>query len=168
MAKLRAYATSNINSIVTAATLLLLLVGLTAEGGEGYGRKVEEKTSHLHFYFHITVSGKNVNSVSAVSANGSFLNLFGLVEVIENLSTKGPEPTSQLVGRMQGLYTLSGIEENAMQMVATFVFSSRNYNGRSLSVVGINPIHHPVREIPIVGASGLFRMARGYALLRAK
>jgi len=168
MAKLSAGVASNVNSIAVAATLLLLLLALTAEAKEGYDSKVEEKTSDLHFYFHDTVSGKNVTTMPVARANGtnSSPNLFGLVVVIDDIVTKGPEPTSQLLGRMQGLYTLSGLEEPAMQMVVTLVFSSGQYNGSTLSVVGINPIYHPVREIPIVGGSGLFRLARGYVLAR--
>jgi len=159
--------TSNINSIAAAATLLLLLLTVTVEGGEGYGSKAEI-TSRLHFYFHETLVGKNVTTVQVARANGTNASptLFGLVVVMNDMLTNGPEPASELLGRMQGLYSLSGQEETAMQMAVTFVFSSGEYNGSTLCLVGINPIYHPVREMPIVGGSGLFRMARGYAFAR--
>lgn len=164
MAKLSDNAASNIKSIAVAAVAAMLLLALTGEGREGYGSKVEEKTSKLHFYFHDTVAGKNVTTVPVARANGtkSSPTYFGLVVVIDDLLTKGPDPASDLLGRMQGLYTLSGQEEDAMQMAVTLVFSSGKYNGSTLSMLGINRIYHPVREMPIVGGSGLFRLARGY------
>ncbi|KAL3599666.1 hypothetical protein D5086_007584 [Populus alba] len=39
------------------------------------------------------------------------------------------------------------------------------YNGSSISILGRNPIFDDVREMPVVGGSGLFRLARGHALL---
>ena len=40
------------------------------------------------------------------------------------------------------------------------------YNGSTFSVVGRNPAMKEVREIPVVGGSGLFRLARGYCFVR--
>ena len=78
--------------------------------------------------------------------------------------TEGRERGSKLVGRAQGLYSVVGQEEPALMMVMNFAFMEGKYNGSSISVVGRNPVMHAVREIPILGGSGLFRYARGYAL----
>ncbi|KAM0980903.1 hypothetical protein ACFX2J_014023 [Malus domestica] len=48
-------------------------------------------------------------------------------------------------------------------MALNFVFVEGKYNGSTLSVLGRNAVLSAVREMPIVGGSGLFRFARGYA-----
>lgn len=47
-------------------------------------------------------------------------------------------------------------------MAMNFAFTEGKYNGSSITVMGRNPVFSKVREMPIVGGSGLFRFARGY------
>ncbi|KAH0780513.1 hypothetical protein KY290_000111 [Solanum tuberosum] len=47
-----------------------------------------------------------------------------------------------------------------------FNFIEGKYNGSSLAVLGRNSIVETVREMPVVGGSGLFRFARGYVQAR--
>ncbi|GAV63991.1 Dirigent domain-containing protein [Cephalotus follicularis] len=105
----------------------------------------EATLTHLHFYFHDTVTGQNPTAfriaqarITNKSATG-----FGALVMIDEPLTVGPELSSKLVGRAQG-----------------------KYNGSTLSVLGRNTILSTVRELPIVGGTGLFRFARGYALAR--
>ena len=51
-------------------------------------------------------------------------------------------------------------------MTLTYGFISGPYNGSSFSVVGRNPVMNEVREMPIVGGTGIFRLARGYCFAR--
>ncbi|KAJ0848686.1 putative dirigent protein [Helianthus annuus] len=53
-----------------------------------------------------------------------------------------------------------------MLMAMNYVFVEGKYNGSSLSILGRNPVMSMVREMPIVGGSGLFRFVRGYAEAR--
>lgn len=122
--------------------------------------QMKEKISHLHFYFHDTVSG---NKPSAIPVAGPKDRGFGTVMMADEPLTEGPEPTSKLIGRAQGMYASAGQEEPCLLMVFDYVFLEGKYNGSTLSVLGRNPIFHPVREMSIVGGSGLFRFARGYA-----
>ncbi|RXH93937.1 hypothetical protein DVH24_016004 [Malus domestica] len=40
------------------------------------------------------------------------------------------------------------------------------YNGSTVSIRGRNPYMEAIREMPIVGGSGVFQYARGYALAK--
>jgi len=153
----------DVAEIMAAAALLFLCVLQTGEGG---GHGMEEEISHLHFYFHDTWVGKNVSAVQVASAPStkSSPTLFGAVVVIDDWLTEEPDATSKLLGRAQGLYASAGQEEAHMLMVLTFVFESGKYNGSTLALLGNNEVQNQVREMPIVGGSGLFRLARGYAL----
>ena len=94
--------------------------------------------------------------------------VFGAVLMMDDPLTVGPEPSSKLVGRAQGIYASASQEEMALLMVLNFAFMEGKYNGSTLSVLGRNTIFSKVREMPIVGGSGLFRFARGYAQARTR
>lgn len=122
-----------------------------------------EKTTHLHFYFHDIPSGKDPSAVKiAGTPNPSG---FGDTYMIDDALTEGPEISSKLIGKAQGMYALASKQEDmALLMVICYEFSEGKYNGSSISVLGRNPVMHVAREMPIVGGSGVFRWARGYAV----
>ncbi|XP_059068303.1 dirigent protein 23-like, partial [Cryptomeria japonica] len=126
----------------------------------------KEKVSNLQFYFHDTVVGQNVTVVEAASAASTKNSptFFGTVMVMDDPLTEGPEPTSKLSGRAQGLYAMISQQDIQLLMAVTYVFQSGEFKGSTLSVVGHNAVFNEVREMPIVGGSGKFRFARGYAL----
>lgn len=130
---------------------------------EGIEIKRIEKTTHLNFYFHDILSGKNPSAVQIAGPQNSTA-YFGTTRMMDDALTQGPEITSKLVGRAQGIYGIAAQQELSLLMVMNFAFSEGAYNGSSISIVGRNPVLHDVREMPIVGGSGLFRSARGYAL----
>ena len=47
-----------------------------------------------------------------------------------------------------------------------FAFVEGRFNGSALSILGRNRVLDPVREMPVIGGSGIFRFVRGYALAR--
>lgn len=91
---------------------------------------------------------------------------FGAVVMIDDPLTARPELTSKHVGRAQGIYASASQTEVGFLMVLNFAFMDGKYNGSTLSVLGRNTVFSAVRELPIVGGSGLFRFARGYAHAR--
>ncbi|XP_027351069.1 dirigent protein 22-like [Abrus precatorius] len=162
---------------LTLCVSILFSSHITAKASS-YSRRIspasvgfhEEKLSHLHFYFHDIVIGPNRTSVTVAEplkgkSNSSLP--FGTVVTIENQLTVGPEPESESVGKAQGLYVSSSREgpemEAGLTMAMTFAFTEGKYKGSSLSVLGRNVINYPVREMPILGGTGDFRFARGFA-----
>lgn len=71
--------------------------------------------------------------------------------------------SSKLVGKAQGFYAGASQEEICLLMVMNFAFIEGKYNGSTITVLGRNPVFHSVREMPVIGGSGLFRFSRGYA-----
>ncbi|CAL5402254.1 hypothetical protein ACSBR2_003647 [Camellia fascicularis] len=125
----------------------------------------KEKLTKLNFYLHDTLSGKNPTAVKVAQANMTFKSptLFGLINMIDDPLTVGPEPSSTEVGRAQGFYGSAGLDKLGLIMTMNLYFTTGKYNGSTLSVVGRNSVMELYREMPIIGGSGVFRLARGIA-----
>ncbi|CAL1370948.1 unnamed protein product [Linum trigynum] len=135
---------------------------------EKLGLHRKEKLTHLKFYFHDIVSGRNPTAVpiARASMTNTSRSLFGLVNMMDDPLTVGPKSSSKLVGRAQGIYASASQTELSFLMVLNFAFTEGKYNGSNLSVLGRNSVFSGVREMPVVGGSGAFRFARGYAQAR--
>ncbi|KAB1227907.1 Dirigent protein 19 [Morella rubra] len=57
-------------------------------------------------------------------------------------------------------------EELGLLMAMNFAFTEGKYNGSTISVPGRNAVYAKVREMAVIGGSGLFRFARGYVQAR--
>ncbi|WJZ88484.1 hypothetical protein VitviT2T_007778 [Vitis vinifera] len=125
---------------------------------------LKEKVTHFQLYWQDVVSGSNATSVTVLEEVNNSSTLFGSVSIIDNSLTVGPNLSSKTVGKSQGLYASTGLEETSLLMVMNFAFTDGKYNGSTFTVVGRNNVNAKVREMPIIGGSGLFRFARGYAL----
>ncbi|KAM1335368.1 hypothetical protein PS2_039506 [Malus domestica] len=125
-----------------------------------------ENLSHLHFFFHDILGGKNPTSVRIIGPPNGTAAGFGSTMMIDNALTEEQDRASKLVGRAQGFYSVASqqADEFALLMVMNFVFVEGKYKGSSISILGRNPVLNDVREMPVVGGTGQFRSARGYAL----
>ncbi|PIA40641.1 hypothetical protein AQUCO_02400008v1 [Aquilegia coerulea] len=128
----------------------------------------KEKLTKLHFYFHDIVSGKKPTAIKIAQASTTNQSptLFGLLAMADEPLTQGPEPTSKIVGRAQGLYGSANQEKLSLILAMSFEFNNGIYNGSTLSVFGRNPVLQLKRELPIVGGTGIFRFARGVAFAK--
>ncbi|MCL7023482.1 hypothetical protein MKW94_012949 [Papaver nudicaule] len=125
----------------------------------------EEKMTKLHFYFHDVITGRNPVAVQIAEAPGtkSSPTRYGAMFMIDDPLTEGPNPRSRLVGRAQGFYGHSGMNEESLTMGMSLVFTANEkFNGSTISVISRNPIEHTDRELAIVGGTGYFRFARGF------
>ncbi|XP_031267497.1 dirigent protein 22-like [Pistacia vera] len=125
----------------------------------------QEKLTHLHFYFHDIVKAKHPTALKVTQAATTNMSAtyFGAVWMMDDPLTVEPELDSKLVGRAQGIYASASQSEIGFLMVLNFAFTEGKFNGSTLSILGRNAIFSTVREMPIVGGSGVFRFARGYA-----
>ncbi|XP_050234059.1 dirigent protein 23-like [Mercurialis annua] len=130
--------------------------------------KKKETVTNLQFYFHDIVSGKNPTAIQVARSPNTEKSptLFGAIMMADDPLTQGPEPNSKLVGRAQGLYASAGQTELSLLMAMTFSFIDGAYNGSCISILGKNSAMSPVRELPVVGGTGVFRLARGYAIAK--
>ncbi|OVA13867.1 Plant disease resistance response protein [Macleaya cordata] len=128
-----------------------------------YDMAGKETVTQIHFYFHDIVGAKNATGVrvaEAPSTNQSATS-FGALVIVDDALTEGPELTSKLVGRAQGLYGYVSLEEPVLLMALSYYFIDENFNGSTLTTLTRNPFPDTYREFPIIGGTGLFRYARG-------
>ncbi|PON36253.1 Disease resistance response protein [Trema orientale] len=162
----------NLMTVISLVSLLNLSVAHNDQYYETLSPKKlglkQEKLTHLHFYFHDIVSGPKPTAVKVAEAKttNSSSTGFGFVVVIDDPLTEGPERNSKPVGRAQGIYSSASQSDVGLLMVLNYVFTEGNFNGRTLSILGRNAVFSAVRELAVVGGSGLFRFARGYAQAR--
>ncbi|KAM5582347.1 dirigent protein 19 [Rosa sericea] len=132
---------------------------------ELFGLK-KEKLTHFRLYWHDIVDGPNPTAVTVVQPlSNSSQTKFGMIRMIDNQLTLGPESSSKLLGRAQGFYASASQEDLSLLMVQNFAFVQGKYNGSTITLMGRNSLSNKVRELSVIGGSGLFRFARGYALL---
>ncbi|KAG8368121.1 hypothetical protein BUALT_Bualt15G0012200 [Buddleja alternifolia] len=128
----------------------------------------KEKVTQLQLYVQDILTGPTPTTIPVANANSTFTSptLFGLVAVLDDPVRIAPSPDSEIVARARGFFAYSSLEEISIHMTFNLVFTSGEYNGSALSLVGHNPYLHEFRELPVVGGSGAFRLARGVALVR--
>ncbi|PIA25900.1 hypothetical protein AQUCO_10400010v1 [Aquilegia coerulea] len=128
----------------------------------------KEKLTRLHFYFHDIVSGKKPTAIriAQASTTNQSSTLFDLLYMPDDPLTQGPELTSKIVGRAQGLYGSADQQQLGLILAMSFGFTYGKYNGSTLSIFGRNPALNLVREMPIVGGTGAFRLARAVAFAK--
>lgn len=114
-------------------------------------------------YWHDIYSGPNPTAVAVVRPpNNTSPTGFGFISMIDDALTEGPDRNSKLLGRAQGFYGLASQEDVGLLMAMNFVFIQGKYNGSTITIMGRNQVFSKVREMPVIGGSGLFRFARGY------
>ncbi|CAN0845918.1 Dirigent protein 23 [Linum grandiflorum] len=114
-----------------------------------------ESITNLQFYLHDIFTGSNPTASRVVEpVTNSTATYFGAVVMADDPLTETPDLNSRLVGRAQGMYGMSGRKDAVVLMVMSYGF-----------VDGRNPVMDPNRELPVLGGTGVFRMARGYAVL---
>jgi len=153
-----------------AAAGVLPLLLLLAAGSPASAVAGGDKQTHIKLYWHDVLSGASPTAVRVASAavTNTSKTSFGAVVVIDDPLTEGPDLNSSTtpLGRAQGTYISAGKDEVALLMNMNFVFQAGAFNGSTVAIMGRNPVFDAVREMAVVGGTGVFRMARGYAQAR--
>ncbi|XP_061375811.1 dirigent protein 19-like [Gastrolobium bilobum] len=111
------------------------------------GMEKKETITHFRFYWQDIVSGSNATSVTITVGFPTITpslpkynstTIFGLVGIIDNALTLGPELSSKLVGRAEGFYASISQTEFDLLMVMNFVLFEGKYNGSSITILGRN------------------------------
>ncbi|XP_074304456.1 dirigent protein 23-like [Silene latifolia] len=155
--------------------ITVIIVGYTQAGwaeaghvkwGETSRHNQYEHKTILQFYFHDNITGDALTAVKIAEPEDASPGVtgFGKLFMADEPLTIHPDPASKLVGRAQGMWGRSSMTDRTLFMSFTYVFFQGIYNGSSVSILGRNLVTQPIREMPVVGGTGLFRMARGYAL----
>ncbi|KAK1412390.1 hypothetical protein QVD17_33605 [Tagetes erecta] len=118
----------------------------------------------MQFYFHDTLSGRNPSAVKVAQSSTNSLGGFGNLMMIDDPLTVGPDKNSKLIGHARGMYGQAAQNDLGLIMVLNYGFIDGMYKDSSFSLLSLNPAMQTVREMAIVGGTGLFRLARGYAL----
>ncbi|KAK7390290.1 hypothetical protein VNO78_25592 [Psophocarpus tetragonolobus] len=172
-------------AIATKLSLTLLFLSYSttiifaAANDTGFVGKVDPKSlnlnkkrtlSHFRFYWHDILSGTNYTAATIVPALPKYntTSSFGMVNIIDNPLTVGPNLTSKTVGRAEGFYALTSQSQATLLMVMNFALSEGKYNGSTITIVGRNVAYNEFKEMPVVGGSGVFKFATGYADARTQ
>lgn len=94
--------------------------------------------------------------------------MFGSVTVIDDQLTEGHELDSGVVGRAQGFYTASSLDGTSQSVVMTvFLHGGNDHDGvdDSISLFGVHRTASLKSEVAVIGGSGKYENARGYAAL---
>jgi hypothetical protein len=156
--------------MVVLSAPLLASVSATESGIPTFGPKAYKFT----FFLHDNLLTANPSAVpetapAVTSPAGSF---FGVLVAFDDSITVSPDPASTEIGRGRGLYLFDANDNKGpgIEFVWAGVFSKlpNGYpvtNGSTLEFAGFDRTTDPVREIAIVGGTGQFRYATGYAVI---
>jgi len=162
--------------LVSAAVLLAASsIHYRRSDGSTNGGSATTRTTHLHFYMHDEYTGPNPTAALIVpgraplsdSMAGTSRRRFGDIAVMNNALTEGPQRGSPRVGTAQG-FTVRVSERGSVNALSMhLVMEHGEFAGSSLVVNSRVDTDMAVRESVVVGGTGRFRFARGYALSRS-
>ncbi|EFJ10201.1 hypothetical protein SELMODRAFT_184063 [Selaginella moellendorffii] len=121
------------------------------------------KDTSLRFYMHDNMTPPN-QSVVMVAGPGTAG--FGTVSVIDDPLTQGADASSPAIGRGQGTWIVASMDGRSLLLTFSAVFQTGDFKGSTLSFHGSDDTSEAVREIAVIGGTGQFRNARGYATIK--
>ncbi|XP_074294111.1 dirigent protein 24-like [Silene latifolia] len=96
--------------------------------------------------------------------------IFGSVTVIDDELTEGPELGSGVIGKGQGFYLASSLDGESHTMAFTALFpGEEGHHGEddTVSFFGVHRTASSVSHIAVVGGTGTYKNAKGYATIEA-
>lgn len=96
--------------------------------------------------------------------------MFGSATVVDNEITEGHELGSSVLGKAQGFYLTSSSDGSSHTLALTAVFHSSDHHDEILDTVSFFGIHRtatPISHIAIIGGTGRYENAKGYATIES-
>ncbi|KAL0340773.1 UNVERIFIED_CONTAM: Dirigent protein 24 [Sesamum radiatum] len=94
--------------------------------------------------------------------------MFGTVTVVDNEITEGHELGTSVLGRAQGFYMVSSSDGSSHTVALTAAFHGGEHDHEILDTVSFFGVHRtatPISHIAIVGGTGKYENAKGYATI---
>ncbi|CAN6289835.1 unnamed protein product [Urochloa humidicola] len=94
--------------------------------------------------------------------------LFGTTTVIDDELTEGHELGAGVIGRAQGFYVASSQDGTSKTIVLTAMFEGPDapHGGDTLSFFGVHRMAAPESHVAIIGGTGKYENARGFAAIQ--
>ncbi|EYU43119.1 hypothetical protein ABFS82_08G115900 [Erythranthe guttata] len=125
----------------------------------------QPKETKMAFYFQDYSGGPNATVIEITGQPNGLLSFtkFGAIFCTDDPITEGFDESSAQIARAQGLYVTSALDGSNTHVLISIVFTNNEYRGSTLEVQGTSAQFERVREVAVVGGTGIFRLARGYA-----
>ncbi|CAA3026555.1 Hypothetical predicted protein [Olea europaea subsp. europaea] len=92
--------------------------------------------------------------------------MFGSITVVDNEITEGHELGSAVLGKAQGFYMSSSSDGSSHTLVLTALFQGHDHEiDDTISFFGVHRTATPISHIAIVGGTGKYENAKGYATI---
>ncbi|KAM7254628.1 hypothetical protein ACFE04_004008 [Oxalis oulophora] len=118
------------------------------------------------------VSGGNNNQAFVTAGQlpgGASLQqlMFGSITVIDDELTEGNELGSAILGRAQGLYLASSMDGTSQTIALTVLLHGGEHEAvdDTISFFGVHRTASPESQVAVIGGTGKYENARGYATL---
>ncbi|RVW38929.1 Dirigent protein 23 [Vitis vinifera] len=155
-------APTSLRASATISFLLLLAISICLEA-----KPLKLKQTQVVFYMHDWETGANVTAIpiAGLPKKPWAVGTFATIIAIDDALTETIDRNSAQIGRAQGIYVNSALDGSDLHFLMSVVFTNKQYNGSSLEIQGANRFFNKYREVSVVSGTGMFRLARGYAIL---
>lgn len=143
--------------------LIIILVITFSEAKLEFGQPIQTEMS---LYFQDwSGGGPNATVIEIIGQPNGPLNFtkFGAIFCTDDPVTEEPSESSAQIARAQGIYVTSDLHGHNTNVLISIVFTNNKYKGSTLEIQGSSAQFKHIREVAIVGGTGKFRFARGYA-----
>ncbi|KAH6776091.1 hypothetical protein C2S52_013652 [Perilla frutescens var. hirtella] len=123
------------------------------------------KETNMTVYFQDYSGGPNPTVIEIPGPSNGPLNFskFGAMFCTDDPITEEIGENSAPIARGRGLYVTSALDGSSTHVLISIVFTNDEYKSSTLEIQGSSAQFERVREVAVVGGTGKFRLARGYA-----
>lgn len=151
--------------LICSAKLSLLIFLLSIFVTSSQSKRGNLKETELTVYFQNRPSGPKATSVAIAGIPGQdwTYGKFGTAFATDATMTEGFDRKTAEIGRGQGMFLTSAKDGTSLTLLLSIVFTDKEYKGSTLQIQGADHQFENPREVAVVGGTGQFRSARGYA-----